>query len=336
MMAEFISPTLFLLICAVLGGLFGSFFNVVIYRFPKIVLESPPQHPPQSPPNHNPKDPFAKKADSQNSFPSQVKTEFSKDTPKLSLSWPPSHCPQCLTPIKIWHNLPILAYILLRGKCASCKGKIPSQYFFVELFSALIALAWALAFVNGKLQGPLESQWGILYMGMILIPISIIDFKYYLIPDAFTLTGILLGFILSFIPGGLSPLDSFLGLFLPAAGLFAIGQITSYLKKTEALGLGDIKLLAMAGAFLGPVFTLQGLILSSIYGMVYFAYQRLFTRPVTTPMPPVEAASAGDFPTEPGNSQKYIPFGPFLLMGLLSSALFGKFLWEKYSQLILG
>jgi leader peptidase (prepilin peptidase)/N-methyltransferase len=189
-----------------LGAIFGSFCNVIIYRLPKI-LEG--------------------------------------DT--LSLSWPASHCPDCKQPIKARHNIPLLGWLLLRGRCASCGHAILWRYPLVE--ALLAALYGTIVWQQGvTLQSCVD-----LMAVTLLVPLLFIDLQTMLLPDRLTLP--LLAFALLFAASGYGTVMLPSALFAAAAGFgipWLISTLFRLLRGHEGMGRGDMKLLAALGAWLGP------------------------------------------------------------------------------------
>ncbi|MCX5885387.1 MAG: prepilin peptidase, partial [Proteobacteria bacterium] len=178
----------------------------------------------------------------------------------ISIILPPSHCPTCKRPIPFYDNIPILSYILLRGKCRSCNAPISFQYPFVEFLTGLVALALTLRFGL--------SLTTIIYFIFIsaLLVITFIDLKYQIIPDVISLPGIGIGLLASLVLPSISFLDSLLGILVGGGSLLIISYTYYFLTKREGMGLGDVKLLAMIGAFLGWQGALIGLITGAFVG----------------------------------------------------------------------
>lgn len=162
-----------------------------------------------------------------------------------SIVKPRSRCPQCGQMIRWFDNIPILSWVLLRGRCRFCKKGISWRYPFIELLSGL--LAWAFVVRFGI------HWWVIVYylFSASLLVVAVIDIDHRIIPNEISLSGIVLGFVLSFFLPGITWLDSLLGAFLGGGLLFAIAEIYRLLRKIEGMGMGDVKLLGMIGAFLG-------------------------------------------------------------------------------------
>jgi len=234
-----------------------------------------------------------------------------------SIAWPPSHCTGCGYKIKAYENIPVLSYLLLRGKCSGCKAPISIIYPLIEILTAVaLILIWKFSGVS------LLSPWHqniipILKIVslMLLIPISVIDIRHYIIPDRFTLPFLALCLGLSFVPGNLSPVQSFLGALCGGGSLFLLGVIGTYvLKKGDAMGMGDVKLMAYLGALWGVKITLIGIVFGAILGSIIGVLLILFKKV--------------------GNDEHRIPFGPFLAAGTIISVYLGDPLLQAYLRLI--
>ncbi len=222
-----------------------------------------------------------------------------------SIVWPGSRCPSCKKPIAAYDNVPILSWLLLRGRCRSCQAPISARYWVVELLTALAAVAVYFRVGFGF-------EWFVLFaFTASLIVITFIDLDHRIIPDVISLPGIVAGFVLSFArePG---PIDSAIGILFGGGILFAVAW--GYEKATgrEGMGGGDVKLLAMIGAFLGWQSIPLTLLLSSLSGSVIGLSLMWWT----------------------GSDTKYaIPFGPFLALGALVYAFCGEELMHWYLDL---
>ena len=162
-----------------------------------------------------------------------------------SIVTPPSACPGCGRRLSWFENIPIVSFILLRGRCRGCKEKISWQYPLIEATCGLLSLAMFNRF------GPSLLFAGYLAFAQALVAIIFIDIRYQIIPDSISLPGIAIGFLLSFAPGGIGWQASLIGLVVGGGSLYAIALFYYLLTKREGMGGGDIKLLAMIGAFLG-------------------------------------------------------------------------------------
>jgi leader peptidase (prepilin peptidase)/N-methyltransferase len=199
-----------------------------------------------------------------------------------SVVWPHSHCPKCEKKIPWYDNIPFIGYLFLRGRCRFCKERISLRYLVVELLTAL-------AFVV------LYNHYGLKYEFFIyaifissLIIASFVDIKHRIIPDEISIGGMIVGFLLSAIKGfNLEPfsynakpmLDSFLGIIMGGGIIYLTGFLFDlvYFKllkrppiqgETESMGGGDVKLLAMIGAFLGWQAALLTFFIAPFFGMI--------------------------------------------------------------------
>jgi leader peptidase (prepilin peptidase)/N-methyltransferase len=220
-----------------------------------------------------------------------------------SIVHPASHCPHCQKPLARQDNIPLLSYILLRGKCRFCGKKISFRYFVVELLTGLLFLALYQRFGATTV----TLIYCLLAAGLIIA--TFVDLDFQIIPDEITVGGIVSGIILSFffpaIHGRLSPLlglrDALLGVVVGGGVLWILGGIGDFIFKKESMGGGDIKLLAMIGAFLGWKIALLSLPLASLLGAVVGVIIKIRTK------------------------KSVIAFGPYLALG----ALVGLFWSEK-------
>jgi len=218
----------------------------------------------------------------------------------LSLWWPPSTCPKCNTRIKFYDNIPVLSYLILRGKCRNCKEPISIQYPLVEIFTSLMTLL--VIYACGL------SWWTIiaLLVTYCLIVLSIIDFKLFIIPDRFSIGLAILGLLTFFInpafSGSISAkfIQCLLGGTVGFFGLWGIAVIASVILKKEAMGGGDIKLLAAVGTLSGLNGVISTLMISSFAGLVYYVVLMLMKK-------------------DPQN--RTIPFGPFISLALFVNIL---------------
>jgi len=181
-----------------------------------------------------------------------------------SVVHPPSHCPACGAAIRWYDNVPVLSYLILRGRCRSCGVFISPQYPLVELATGLI---WAGVFLHSGLS--VESFRGALFL-TILLGIALSDARFYIIPDQFSLGGGILGLLLAPFPGGVSILESVLGALVGFGILWSVAKVGTWLFKKDAMGGGDLKMMAMVGAFLGIPGVFLTLFLGALLGSVVF------------------------------------------------------------------
>lgn len=223
-----------------------------------------------------------------------------------SIIWPGSHCPQCKNPIQFYDNLPLVSYILLKGKCRHCKKPISFQYPFVEGITALSSLFLIMKF------GPSLSY--LVYFAFVaaLIVITVIDLHHQIIPDVISLPGIGLGLLASLMIPQITFSNSLIGTLLGGGSLFIVGTLYQWLFKREGMGGGDVKLLAMIGSFLGWKAVILTILLSSLIGSIIGILLMVIKEK--------------DF--------KYaIPFGPFLSLGAVIALFYGESLIRWYFYL---
>jgi len=222
----------------------------------------------------------------------------------LSVVYPPSRCPHCGHPIRIRDNIPVVSYLLLRGKCRDCRAPISGRYALVEVMTAAFA---CLLFLH---YGLTYSYLVTFLFVCVLIVIAFIDLDHQIIPHLLTLSGIPLFALLSFGFIGLSLLDIFLGIMIGAGVLYFVAVYYEALTGREGMGGGDVNLLAMLGAFLGWRSLLFILLMSSLAGAVVGLLLILLK----------------------GKDMKYaVPFGPFLCLAA-AAYLF----WGNELNLLLG
>lgn len=212
---------------------------------------------------------------------------------------PPSSCPNCGTRIKWYDNVPVLGWMWLRGKCRACGTPISIQYPLVELLTAALWVMAAWRF---------GATWQTLSVALfftILLGIALSDARTYIIPDQFTLGGLVIGLALSFAPGGITWKDAFLGAVLGYGLLWLVAVLGEWAFKKPAMGGGDIKMMAMVGAFLGPMGVLLTIFLGALFGTLIFA--------------PISMRTG-----------KLVPFGIFLALGAAITEPFGQAMIDWY------
>jgi len=234
-----------------------------------------------------------------------------------SIVSPPSHCPRCKESIKFYDNIPLISFLLLRGKCRKCGEPISWRYPLVELMNGLFYVWIVREFWLGG------ESFLLMAFCSSLIVITFIDFDFQIIPDTITLPGILLGVMIGpffmsslteplpfqlghFIPHAwpylISFLNSVIGMLCGALPLLTIGWIWEKLRHVEAMGGGDVKLMGMVGSFLGwkgALLTIMaGALVGSVVGLGLIMLKR-------------------------HKMDKVIPFGPFLALGAAATAFYG-------------
>lgn len=236
-----------------LGLLIGSFVNVLIHRLPRMIMGE-----------------HAAEANAQ----------------RYDLCWPASHCPHCLTPLKVWHNLPLVSFVWLKGRCNFCSHAIGLQYPVIELTTGFI---WLLC----------TWHWGLNTAGFcwatfatVLLALSVIDWQTTLLPDDLTqglVWGGLMASALDWLPLPLH--QSVWGAVIGYTSLWAVAAAFERVTGKQGMGAGDFKLLAALGAWLGPLALLPVVMLASLSGAVVGLTLKL---------------------THRLRDDGYVPFGPFL------------------------
>lgn len=225
-----------------------------------------------------------------------------------SIAFPGSHCMACQKPIAWFDNIPILSYLILRGKCRSCRVKISIQYPIIELITAILFLVFWKRFGWTPI--------GITYLifSLALLVQSLIDARYRIIPDEITLPGMVLGLIVSAVFPQLHDqmthlagfLKALFGLLAGGGFLWAAGTIAEKILKKEAMGGGDVKLLGLIGTIIGVQGVFWTIFVSSLIGSVIGIYFRL------------------------RKGEETIPFGPYLALAAFSYLFIGPTCIEWY------
>ena len=218
----------------------GSFLNVVIYRTPKMMEQEWHQecqmllHPEQ---------PII-------------------DQSKLTLSQPASTCPKCKTEIRWFQNIPVISWLLLKGRCGSCQNPISSRYPLIELLTAACSLVVVAVF------GPtLQMLFG-LFLTWVLITLTFIDFDTQLLPDRYTLPLAALGLAINSYAIYTSPTSAIWGYVIGFLCLWIVYYAFKIITGKEGMGYGDFKLLAALGAWMGPLMLPLIVLLSSLVGAI--------------------------------------------------------------------
>jgi leader peptidase (prepilin peptidase) / N-methyltransferase len=220
---------------------------------------------------------------------------------KKSIVTPPSGCPSCGNRIKFYDNIPVLSYLILRGRCRNCGTSISLKYPVVELITGLISMALLVKY------NILNANFSLFFIYLIfissLICIGFIDLEHQIIPDVISIPGIIIGFAYSLFLNHIPWVDSLIGILAGGGILYLVAVLFELIMKKEGMGGGDIKLLAMIGAFLGwkalPFVILSSSLAGSIIGGAALMINRKGIR-------------------------TKIPFGPFLALGAILYVFFGK------------
>ena len=234
------TPTALYIAVGLLGLCIGSFLNVVIYRTPKMMEQEWRQ-------------------DCQMLLhPEQVLIDQSK----LTLSKPASTCPKCHSAIRWYQNIPVVSWLILRGRCASCQNPISIRYPLIELLTAICSLVIALVF-----GASLQMLFGLL-LTWTLIALTFIDFDTQLLPDRYTLTLAALGLAVNSYAIYTSPTAAIWGYIIGFLCLWIVYYLFKIVTGKEGMGYGDFKLLAALGAWMGPLMLPLIVLLSSLVGAI--------------------------------------------------------------------
>jgi len=214
---------------------------------------------------------------------------------------PGSHCPKCKKPIHWYDNIPVLSYLILMGKCRFCKTLISPRYMIVEVITAFLAVALFIAF------GPSPKFAGYSILSAGLIVATFVDFEIQEIPDEISLGGLAVGLVFAAIfPGMISAaswdkalIGSALGALAGGGSIYLMGFFGEMVFRKEAMGGGDVKLMAMIGAFLGWKLALLTFFIAPLFGSVAGIVLKI------------------------KNDQNVMPYGPYLSLAAVTSMFWG-------------
>jgi len=219
-----------------------------------------------------------------------------------SLNSPPSRCPSCEYRLRWFDNIPVLSYVLLGGRCRKCRTRISIRYPLVELITMVLFLVHGAVFGWSALLVPR------LAFGCAMVVLFAIDLEHQLLPNVITLPGIVVGLIASAVlPPGI--VDALIGVLIGGGVLWLIGEAYFRYSGHEGMGGGDVKMLAMIGAFLGWKLVLVTLVLSSIAGSVIGLLVIAIRK---------------------GGMKYALPYGTFLALGALVASLAGESIVNWY------
>jgi leader peptidase (prepilin peptidase) / N-methyltransferase len=271
---------LLLLALLTLGLVVGSFLNVVILRLPRMM-----------------------EARWRRDCCELLEQEPEKEDTLLTLSTPNSHCPNCKSPIRPWQNIPVISFLLLRGKCADCGVTIPLRYPVVELATGLLTIALALHF------DPSLAMLGAMLLTWALVALTVIDIDHQLLPDDITLPLLWLGLLFNLGGTYVGIGEAVIGAMAGYLSLWSVYWAFKLLTGKEGMGYGDFKLLAALGAWLGWQALPMIILLSSLVGAVCgIALMLLKSRGKEVP----------------------IPFGPYLAAAGWIALLWGEAIMGSY------
>lgn len=232
------SWTVSLILAGVIGLVVGSFLNVAIARYPDILMRR-----------------WRKECREFLELPGPPPTAT------LNLATPGSQCPRCGKRLRIWHNIPLISYLMLRGRCGFCQQRISPQYPLVELITAVLTLAvfWQYGW-----------SWQALAAGVLtwgLVALAGIDWKVHLLPDDITLTLLWMGLLVNTSGAFASLGQAVWGAAAGYALLWVVAKLFQWVRKKSGMGHGDFKMLAMLGAWLGGAAVLNALVLAVLMSL---------------------------------------------------------------------
>ena len=289
-MTDFISlmnsnQTFFFGVTFIFSLMIGSFLNVVIFRLPKMLEQG------------------WKKECREFLADELAKPKSQSEEELITLSTPSSTCPSCQHKIRFYENIPVISWLVLRGKCSQCRSKISLRYPLVELTTAILSVVIAAHFgVTLTTLFLLILTWG-------LVCLTLIDFDHMLLPDQITLPLLWLGLLVN-VNGAIVPLnDSVIGAVAGYMSLFSIFWLFKLITGKEGMGHGDFKLVAVFGAWIGwqllPLLILMASAVGAVIGismMMFKSHQR----------------------------EQAIPFGPYLAIAGWITLLWGNGIWAWY------
>ena len=276
------SPIALITTTLILGLLIGSFLNVVIHRLPKMMLLD-----------------WQAQSREVLELPAAPKPE------RYNLLLPHSHCPQCNHKIRAWENLPVVSWLLLKGRCSACQTPISKRYPLIELTCGLLSafIAWHFGF-GWQTATMLVLTWGLLAMSMI-------DVDHQLLPDSLVLPLLWLGLIVNSFGLFASLSDALWGAVAGYLSLWSVFWLFKLVTGKEGMGYGDFKLLAMLGAWGGwqvlPLTILLSSVVGAVLGVILLRVRRL----------------EGGAP---------MPFGPYLAIAGWIALLWGGQITDSYLQ----
>lgn len=233
-------PIIIIIFLIIIGLCIGSFLNVVIYRLP-IILEQN----------------FQKECQEFLNLPKD------KISPHFSLAYPHSHCPHCQKTIPLWRNIPLLSFILQKGKCAFCGKRISWRYPLIECITAIFTVVTVFYF------GLNFHTLAVLFLTWALIVLFFIDCDHQLLPDNITLPFIWLGLLCNMFQLFTTLESALLGAVAGYVALWIIGWLFKKIRGIDGIGHGDYKLLAMLGAWFGITMLPFLVLISAILGLVF-------------------------------------------------------------------
>lgn len=257
-----------------LGLIIGSFLNVIIYRLPRMIL-----------------------------YPET----------KLSLLLPFSQCTNCHHTLKPWHNIPLVSYIFLKGKCAYCKTSISTQYPIVELITAVLS-----CFVFSHFGMSLVSLAALVFIWLV-IPLSVIDMHHKILPDTLNYTLLWTGLLFSLSSTFINTHQAIIGASSGYLSFWLVANSFKLMTKKDGLGHGDFKLAAALGAWLGWKLLPLTIFIAAFIGLFCSIFYLWINKGPKDKLKSIQ-----------------IPFGPYLALAGLIALLWGQQLYQLYFNFLLG
>ncbi|WP_227430239.1 prepilin peptidase [Psychrobacter sp. I-STPA6b] len=285
------SPMVAWVLFAVLGLCVGSFLNVVIYRMPQMMIQEWRQAS---------VDILKEQEDITEAQIKPIADSIAQDIP-MTLSRPASRCPQCQHKIRWYENIPVVSWVLLKGRCSGCAEPISFRYPLVELITALLTVVVIYQF------GVTVQGLSALVLVWTLIALTGIDFDTQLLPDRLTFPLAGLGLAVNSQSWFVSPSQSIWGLLLGFLVLWVVVQLFYLLTKKQGMGQGDFKLLAVLGAWMGPMMLPFIILFSSLLGAV-----------------------VGVFLMRKHGESRPFAFGPYIAIAGMVALLYGQRIMDWY------
>ncbi|NVK25370.1 MAG: prepilin peptidase [Gammaproteobacteria bacterium] len=283
------NTAVFVIFVALLSLLVGSFLNVVIYRLPIMMQQE-------------------WDCECRELLQDDLSAKSKKKkAQRINLLKPDSHCPSCKSPVKAWQNIPIVSYLLLRGKCGHCGEKISLRYPAIELLTAISSAMVAAKFGYG-------------WQSVLLVPVTwaficliFIDIDHMLLPDQITLPLLWLALLVSTQTVFISPTSAIFGAVFGYLSLWSVYWLFRLLTGKEGMGYGDFKLMAIVGAIVGAIKLPMVILMSSLVGALFGIINIVFR------------GSGRDTP---------MPFGPYIAIAGWIVMLWGDVMFDWYIQFL--
>ncbi len=222
---------------------------------------------------------------------------------RQSINWPGSRCTACARPLAWYENIPVFSWLALRGRCRTCRERISVMYPLVEVITGALFVAGYVIYGWTPLLAVR------LAFACSMVVLFAIDLRHHILPNVITVPGIVVGFVLSLVLPAPGWKSSLIGLLAGGGVLFAIAEAYYRLRGVEGLGMGDVKMLSMIGAFLGWPLMLVTLVLASFAGSII---------------------GVGIIASRRGGMKAALPFGTFLAVGALTAAVAGDAIVDWY------